>query len=321
MAYNRSAATTYAGNFWDRPCDDGVVWLTNASINIEAQRRAKHAPAADGWEARFVDDGSGAEMLAFVKSAPPATIPIQGWDGLADCAHFASKCLQAGGVHIFDLGVPSLIGKLQARPDTKTLAERVNRVAGQRVVDSGILKPGDIIAYFNIAPDGDYDGAQAYSHSTMFHGKLNSSDDGRVTCHTISRSGTGRSSNTRYPDNWWLHDGYTYTFIHFSVDDNPITSFMQQILEGWWRVDWAGKSYFYHILRDGRARYTFKPPSSENTQLSPGMAVNSAYIFQNLNTFTFVWRKTGTIERWTPGPGDDWIVTIDGFSGSATKLF
>ena len=321
MVYNRSAATDYADRFWDRPCDDGVVWLTDGSIDIAAQRRAKHAPEGDGWQARFVDDGSGAEMLAFVKTAPLATKVVQGWAGLADCAHFVSKCLQKGGINIFDLGVPGLVAKLQARVDTKTLAEKVPRDAGQKVVNSGLLKPGDLVGYFNVSPDGDYGGAREYSHSTIFHGKLNASDDGRVSWHTISRSGSGSSSNPTVTDAWWLHDGYTYTFIHFSSDDTPISLAVRSALEGWWQVDWGGRTYYYDIIGDGRARYTFSRPASEKVQLSPGTAVNSAYFFQTTNTLTFVWRKTGTVERWIQDSDDSWIVSIDGFNGRANRLF
>jgi hypothetical protein len=321
MAYDRSAATGYADSFWNQPCDDGKVWLTNGAIDIAEQRRLKRTPEGDGWQARFVDDGSGAEMLAFVKAAPPETKKVQGWAGLADCAHFVSKCLQKGGINIFDLGVPSLVAKLQARADTKTLAEKVPRAAGQKVVDSGLLKPGDLIGYFNVSPDGDYGGAKEYSHSTIFHGKLNSSDDGRVSCHTISRSGTGSSSNPAVTDAWWLHDGYTYTFIHFSSDDTPISPATRPILEGWWQVDWGGKTYYYAIAGQGHTRYTFSRPTSGKTQLSSAAAVNSAYFFQDTNKLIFVWRKTGTVERWTPDSDGSWIVSIDGFNGRASKLF
>ncbi len=89
-------------------------------------------------------------------------IVIQPWDGLADCAHFLSRCLTAGGFAIREISVPKLVAHLTARGDTKVLAERVSRERGQGIVDTGILKRGDMLGYFNINPDGDYNGKRQY---------------------------------------------------------------------------------------------------------------------------------------------------------------
>jgi hypothetical protein len=63
----------------------------------------------------FVDDGSGGEKAVFRKSPLNAAgeILINPWDGIADCAHFLSRCLTAGGLSIAERGVPSLVAKLQ----------------------------------------------------------------------------------------------------------------------------------------------------------------------------------------------------------------
>src|SRR5271167_1927417 len=111
MGFNRTSALDYAKRFWNRPCDDGVFWLTNQAIDVEKKRKELRAPASDGWEALFVSDGKGAEQAVFQRTSGGLidTITIQPWEGLADCAPFWSKCLQAGGIKISQLGVPKLV--------------------------------------------------------------------------------------------------------------------------------------------------------------------------------------------------------------------
>src|SRR5262249_42642876 len=150
----------YAAKFWDRPCDDGVFWLTDREVVVERKRKELKAPAKDGWEARFVPTPDGAEEAAFIRpnaagqAIPPLPgrwekLTIQGWAGLADCAHHLSRCLRAGGLaDVSALAVRKLVAALQARPDTRTLAERVPTAAAQRVIDSGVFRPGDIIGYY-----------------------------------------------------------------------------------------------------------------------------------------------------------------------------
>jgi hypothetical protein len=99
--YDRNAAVDYARRFWDKPGDDGVIWLMNASINVEQERIRLRAPAAEGWDARFIpvhrQNGAKVEAAAFVRaSVGGETIPhligtweiktIAPWEGLADCA-------------------------------------------------------------------------------------------------------------------------------------------------------------------------------------------------------------------------------------------
>ena len=197
MPYTRANAVKFAEKFWNTPADDGIFWLSNQGIVVSQVRQAnviptktwKKALATDGWMPFFVDDGKGGEKAIFRRGIGSATeeILINPWEGIADCAHFLSRCLTAGGLAVNERGVPSLVNKLQSLQNTKTLGEKVDPVAGQRIVDSGIFKPGDMIGYFNIDPNGDYDGARQYAHSGMYAGKINGSKDGAITCHTICR--------------------------------------------------------------------------------------------------------------------------------------
>lgn len=317
MSMNRVAAIDYAKRFWNRPCDDGVFWLSNDVVSVERKRKELKAPVADKWEPFFVSDGKGREQAVFQRTVGGLveTKLIQPWEGLADCAHYLSKCLQAGGIKVNERGVPSLVNTLQARADTKTLAEKVTRDRGQKIVDTGIFKNGDMIGYFNVDPAGDYGGARNYSHSTMYAGKLDAADAGRVTCHTISRF-PGLSF---VEDRWFLHDGYTYTFIHFSSDDPIPNPAVATALSGWWKVEYAGRTEYYYIYKDGRARYTTRVPKSSGELHGPD---GTAYWFPELNKVTFIWRKSGTLEVWTAGmSAREYKITVNGTPGKSTKMF
>jgi hypothetical protein len=318
---NRDSAVKYAEKYWNIPCDDGVFWLTNERIVVEAKRKELKAPAADGWQAMFVKgDGTDPEKAVFRRTVAAVTEEklISGWAGLADCAHFLSRCLTAGGVKVDERGVRELVAALQARSDTKTLCERVPRDRAQRVIDTGIFKKADMFGYFNVSPTGDFGGSLAYTHSTMYVGKIDSAGVGGVTCHTVARFPPRSWVN----DSWWLHDGYTYTLIHFNTDDPVPNQQKAAGLEGWWRLDYAGRSEYYYISKDGRARYTKRAPKSAKDRIHPGEG--SAYWFMDLvGKITFIWKASGTVEVWSPGVGaTKYSSMINGaIPGVVTNLF
>jgi hypothetical protein len=193
--------------------------------------------------------------------------------------------------------VPSLVNTLQGLPNTKTLCERVTKDAGQRVIDTGIFKEGDMVGYFNIDPKGDYGGALQYSHSAMFAGKIGGKTDGGVTCHTICRF-PGKSW---VEDSWWLKPPghYTYTLIHFTDDDSAPDAAKASGLTGWWQVDYSGRTEYYLIQRNGSAQYSKQAPKKGQTVMHA--VEGPAYWFMATNgEVTFIWRKTGTVEVWTP---------------------
>jgi hypothetical protein len=83
----------------------------------------------------------------FYDEVPPGENPPKR-GGLNDCAHFVSECLKAGGMGVvYDVGVPGLVRKLQNQSNTKTLAEFVRVDAAKRVINTGLLLAGYIIAY------------------------------------------------------------------------------------------------------------------------------------------------------------------------------
>lgn len=331
MAYDRNGAVTYAGNFWNIPADDGLFWLSNQAVKIDEVRlhnvlRAPYwqkAPVAEGWQPMFADDGNHGEKAVFrrVNKGVVEEILINPWEGIADCAHFLSRCLTAGGLKIGEISVPDMIAKLKDRHlhPTKVLCEQVPTEAGQRVIDSGIFKPGDMIGYFNIDPHGDYGGKKQYTHSTMYVGKIGGKTDGGVACHTICRY-PGRTQ-AGVEDSWWLYPPKkkVYTLIHVASDDPPPNAARAQALVGWWRLDYAGKTEYYLVQKDGTAQYTLKAPHKGQTQATA--PAGSAYWFMDPGgAITFIWRKTGTVEVWTPAGFGYKSMINQATPGTLTKL-
>jgi hypothetical protein len=327
MAYTRAAAVKFAEKFWNVPADDGIFWLSNQAVVVAQVRQMntipttswKKALATDGWMPFFVDDGNGGEKAVFRRGMGPAMqeILINPWAGIADCAHFLSRCLSAGGLSIAERGVPSLVDRLQSLQNTKTLAEKVGQDAGQNIVNSGVFKPGDMIGYFNIDPKGDYNGAKQYAHSGMYAGKINGSKDGAITCHTICRF-PGKSW---VEDSWWLRDPghYLYTFIHISDDDPAPDPGKAAILAGWWKAEFAGQTDFYFIQKNGSASKTKRAPVKG--QAAAHFAEDTAYWFMASNgEVTLTWRKSGSVERWSP-TGSSFESKIFIFPRTLTKLF
>jgi hypothetical protein len=305
MHYDRPAAMKYADTYWNIPCDDGVFWVTDAEVRISQVRTHnilhnpdwKAAPKTDGWEPIFVYDGDGGEKAVFRKAGgdPKDDILIQPWEGLADCAHYLSNCLSAGGLKVSEISVPKLVKHLKDRSDTKTLCEQAPVEAGQRIIDAGMLKPGDMIGYFNIDPKGDYNGARQYAHSTMYVGKINGKTDGGITCHTKCRY-PGRSWTE---DSWWLEKGsWLYTFIHFTGDDSAPNAAKVSTLSGLWKHTYGGSTFYYFVNKDGTAAYSRTAP--KKGQVGIPVAEGKAYWFMDPSgVVTFTWNKTGSIEVWT----------------------
>ncbi len=326
MGFVRDDAVKFADKYWNTPADDGLFWLSNEAVVIEQVRKSnviptsfwQKAPAADGWQPFFVDDSNGGEKAVFRRAVGGRTeeILINPWEGIADCAHFLSRCLSAGGLKIAERGVPSLVNTLQSLPNTKTLAERVDTGTGQQVINAGIFKPGDMIGYFNIDPQGDYGGLRQYSHSGMYVGKIGGSKDGAITCHTICRF-PGRSW---VEDSWWLKPPghYAYTLIHFSDDDPLPDPAKVSALSGWWKRSLGSNIDYFLIERSGAAHRTTKPPARGQTvAIAP---TGSAYWYLGpSNTVMLFWRGAG-LEVWAPDGAGYKSVTNGIIAGTVTKF-
>ena len=308
--YDRKKAIQYAKTYWTIPCQDGLLGAAWGHPSISHLRLKAKAPEPD-WKALFVRDFTGTESGVFRKAGEADKV-FQAWDGLDDCAHFVSQCLRAGGAAIdTQWGARELKERLQALGQTKTLIDRGDQTAGQRIIDAGLMKNGDAVIYYTKVPSG---GSHAgYHHSAMYVG------DGGITCHSVCRyKGLGDSSD----DEWHLNQGklLTYTFIHFSSDDVAAADVVKT-LTGWWKVEYAGKTTYTSFLSDGRARRSQTAPRKATDQLP---ALHSAYWFLELNSVKFAWKEAGDLEEWTlKGSGKNMTVTgaMNGFPEKVTKLF
>ncbi|HEX3727096.1 MAG TPA: amidase domain-containing protein [Pirellulales bacterium] len=293
MGY-RSDTMDYVKKFWFRPCHDHVFMTKNGAINSD---KVKHdfarkglLPDPDKWYAVFIPDLSEksqpAEQACFIRP-DPAGVPILAkvpsseplltgtFDivqfhkdkGLVDCANFVSHCMHAGGKKFpGQTGVPELVSVLRKRSDTKTLGEQVDVNIGERILTSGIFKPGDLIAFHK-----DTGKEKGFTHSAIYIGAkkgagdlAGSTRDHLIACHTVSRFGRDFRN-----DVWHLggpngDPSFSYTFIHY-VDDDPT---FPPIDEMWTQVNVVGKPpVFYHFDRGGAIQRTNLNPTSKNLHI------------------------------------------------------
>lgn len=322
MAIDRKAAVDYAKKFWNRVADDDKIAISSGEILLVNKRKSMKAPASDGWEAFFVSDGANGEKAVFRRTVKGAMEempdPIADWAALDDCTHYVCRCLIKEGINLTETGRANELAEAMIKSGkTKTLALKASQAEGQKVIDSGVFKPGDLVAYYS-------EKKGRYHHSAMFVGKQTTDpkDPGGITCHSVCRfEGLTKAWNGTDDDAWFLHGGGdSYTLIHFSEDDAVISAATRKWLPGWWN---AG-SDFYFVADNGRAFSTHSKPKKETQKL---MASNSAgYYFEaGGGDITFVWRKPGgktQVERWTAPTGTKQAsLKIDGAGAGLTRVF
>ena len=240
MASFRDQIKAYVDGHWMVPCQDGLVWVYYAAIDTNAEI-AKHKKGGVAVFLQYADATYGS--LEGLYLVPAADLPrvksgkfdaslypnrkmISSWydnsskntfnpevqtqnppyNGLNDCAHFVTQSLAAGGIHVETTGVPTLFNKLYARGDTKTLAKTVDAATAEVIINSGIMKVGDVVMYAK---------GKELHHSVVYMGS------GKIAMHTWAN----------HPDHPTLHgdwkasateDHPLVTLIHFSRDDIPI---------------------------------------------------------------------------------------------------
>ncbi len=276
MTYNRMAVQGYASRYWDKPCDDGKIATNGPDVYVSQKARQFGATGPD-WEGVFRSDSTG-ETLWFNNKMTAAEIEtdIHG-DQLEDCTHYISRCLIHGGISVPETSwAPYLVGYLLDRKDTKTLAEKVPVDRARRIMETGMVRQGDIIAYWK---GGDY-----------AHMGVRVEAKG-ISCHTWSRY-NGRP----FRDTWeLLNEQYLYTFVHFSDDDRSPSGNML-MANGWWAAKTATGEWFYYIFPDGRIRWTNHKPSSP---APPPLDQNRrGYWFDIADSLLVIWRATGSVEQY-----------------------
>jgi hypothetical protein len=328
MVYDPKKAIAFASNFWDRPCrsdknPEGALGLDEARdvpVGHYWNKRKVSPDNFDKFELRFVynEKTDRDDLLAVAKAGSLAPVLVVDGEKLEDCAHFLSQCLEAGGLRIEEQwSVPMLLMKLREKEDSpnpiaKTLAEKVSRDAAQNVIDSGLLKIGDMIGYF-------FNGG--FAHSAMFTGKLTKADDkGHVTCHTKSRF-MGKTPKG-VPDEWFLSNpDYKFTLVHIPDDSEAHPPPLGAKLAGWWKVVNKATTEFYYIKDDGTGIRTANAPKDAKPP-RPGAGDGRGYWFASPTEAKFCWRADGSVVTMKPsqdGKSAQVFVTRSG-PATATRL-
>jgi hypothetical protein len=306
---NRDAIVTYARKHWNTPCDDGIIVSRRfKSMNVASVKRSMNLPDADKWRAVFIPDLRG-EQAAFIRSDPngkeidapskPAELAgrfeirnFHNWDGLVDCAHYISRCLKQATLQISEVDVSSLIRRLRGMEVVKTLGNEVTKDQGDRILDSGIMRPGDVIGYLH----EDFKNRRTYEHSAIYLGLKTDPKNGSfhdITCHTKSRL-----NSFYYNDKWFLGgSGFSrYTFLHFADDSDQPQPLVSNALTGWWEITWRSFKYYYFFRKDGTVGYTTRAPRNVKQPLFA--AEGSGYWFtQGFGVIVF-WPRSGSVEKY-----------------------
>jgi hypothetical protein len=357
---DRLKTLEFALNHWMTPCDDGFCSYTDSSglvvaNNVRARlRRQGKLPDPDTWRAVFIpaDDG---ENAAFIRanpdgqfpwgkekpSSPPAdlngkfdVVVFHKDHGIVDCAHYVSHCLTAGGVRIHQPGVPELVRTLRSFPVTvtRTLGLKVTQDQGERILGTGIVRPGDVIAFWEYTERLK---RTEYHHSTIYVGLdslpsqdaqaiLNQNTSGkgthRITCHSVCRFG-----KCFYDESWSLSakSDARFTIIHFVDPADEIPSSAASLLDDWMAIDHAGQRDYYHFRADGQCEKSTDPPGAgRRPRVGPN---DHGYWFVRDPFAVIFWPYLGQVDsfkiadlRFTPDqsmPG-----SVNEFSAKGTRL-
>src|SRR5215471_6778746 len=269
MAYNRAAVVNYARRYWNRPCDDGKVETKAGQLVV-----SQIAPGPD-WEAWFAEDG--VDTLVFKKAGETDRKTRFNHRDYEDCTHYINRCLIQGGMTTpVTAWAPTMAGYLINRSDTKVLGLKVPVDRARRVMDTGMVKEGDVIAYWG---KGDF-----------AHMAVRVEAKG-ISCHTFSRY-----DDQPFGETWELPvDNFLYTFIHFSADDAAPSGNMLAA-NGWWVATATGDEYYYYLLPNGKIRWTDHKPM---TLAEPPADSNQAgYWFDMGGKLLIIWRATGSVEQY-----------------------
>jgi hypothetical protein len=274
MSLSRTAVQSYAKTHWNTPCDDGRIATNSGHVSVAAKAAQWGATGPD-WSPVFVRDTTG-ETLWFTHPSKPA-IEAKDLNGdvLDDCTHYISRCLIKGGLNVLETAwTPTMVANLRARSDTKTLAEKVPVDRATRVMQTGMMKVGDVIAYFKYG---------LYAHMGI------RVETNGMSCHTWSRY------DSMVPgDDWKLdHEHYLYTLIHFSSDDSP-PSTLGEISRGWWEATSATGQWFYYLRPDGSC--VWRPTKPSGSAVPGRDHAREGYWFERGAELLIFWTSTGSVE-------------------------
>ena len=337
MTIDRDAMMNYADYRWCRPCHDNLIYsYITGTVNVETER-AKRKSQLDGgvWDAVIIPDVDSSnqivaekERCCFIRKNPsgqPIPLPsatkptdLSGnfdiipfyqqkgeHDGLVDCAHYVSCVLSAGGVVLNHPGVPSLVADLQNgrfSKITRTLGEKVTKQQGDRIMATGVMDRGDLVAYYQ----------NGYDHSALYTGQ---DDTGihRITCHTRSRY-HGFFDGAE----WSITDdaSWQFTLIHFVDDFQPPTTPIPE----WCSVTQGGNTEYYRFVSDGHVTRNKQGTSFKG---SAGPRDRGYWFVPQDSTMFVFWPAVGQVveidlAQLTVAGSDGISITIDDKLGNLT---
>jgi hypothetical protein len=317
-------ALNHAKNFWFAPCQDNRVFLKRGPISVSDQfghfkvspsewiavflfydgfdRKKKEGlflvPAADFTIPKLVahNSQSGANdwsdfpnfkfVCSWFDAFPEAANGVQPrFNGLDDCAHYVSECLEKEGIHCATPSAPQLVQTLRSRHDTKTLADLVDPLRAKLMIDGAVVKDGDLV-FYGLKENGK----KVYWHSSM----MVDSTRGLVTTHTFCNHSEVTDIDPSLPSDWQVNINTDHhqlvTIIHFSLDDrdndptNPLL--------GFWTLSGAG-TFYYRFDNFGRVIWFNNPPKNPAQQPN-----GRGYWFKSIDWegVKICWTDTGTFE-------------------------
>lgn len=232
-----------------------------------------------GWKFICSWRDSGKDNLRF------GIVPL--YTGLNDCAHFVSECLAKAGLKVASTDVNKLLENIAATGKAKTLAQLTDKERAGRILQSGIMKPGDVLAFGKAG--------KGHKHSALYLG------DEKIAMHTyinhpdlINNLLVKQNPATGKKTNWETaaNDAHPLvTLVHFSYDDLLL---LNSPRFGWWKVEWRGQNYFYYFDKNGRAGYIKQKP--KNTKQPPLYLDGSGFWFELGTNLVICWTATGNLE-------------------------
>ena len=304
----------YADKFWFIPCKDNLVWACCMNRPINVQEEIKKRKLSDGeWKGRFLYYGSpeaGMEEGLFLVKGANATNPkcfeaskfpdrimLCSWSdkreslperppywGLNDCAHFVSECLGAADIKVPTPSAPVLLSLLRGLGETKTLGLTISKDNAERIIDSGIMKFGDVLIFSH--------DRQTHNHCTVYLG------NGKIAMHTHSN----HPDDPQWSGLWNLSANRNHplvTLIHFGQDDSLTTA--ASWLPGWWKVTRQGITRHYYFDKNGRVGYSKQQPAnSQRPILAPE---GKGYWFDSISKIKICWTTTGDLEEFSADGG------------------
>ncbi len=349
MPLDRKKVRLHVDKHWFTVCDDGYFcsYTQGPQVHVEAMRTKLAGqgklPDSKSWRMVFLPEVdasdnlvNGEERACFVRENPagqtipagtlPAAltgkfdiVPFHHDKGLVDCAHYVSNCLSAGGLKVNDPSVPSLVTQFQSgafAKETKTLGEKVSKEVGDRILATGVMEFGDIVAFAHGAKDG-------YAHSALYAGKDADRPIHRITCHTLSRMGSFYNGDTW---NITSDSAWRFTLIHFDTGSDAIPEAIARLFQPVFAIDQAGKTEFYKFAANGKVERRSKAPVSA-ANFGPPEA-RGYWFVRGPEVFVF-WPKDGRVVRFDlpkiiasaiGGLGNALPVLVNGAAGVARRL-